>query len=128
MLWFSKMATAWLLSMLAFPIATVLVGRLMGHSDSGVREAILGLGILLLLPSILFALVMGWPIMSALDGLRPPALLPPIAAAALALVMFVVGTALMPDNWRGATYTLTAYGATLGLVWGSILAVTARAG
>lgn len=127
MLWFSKMAAAWALSMVAFPLAAVFIGRAMGHADSGLREAILSLGILLWLPSILFALLIGWPVMSAVAGLRPQWLLPLIAGAVLSLVMFVLSAAMMPDNWRGATYALAGYGATLGLIWGSILALTPRA-
>ena len=84
----------------------------------------MGLGILLAIPSFVFALAIGWPTMSWLANLRPALLLPIVAAAVLAGVMWVLATLMLPDGWRGAAHALVGYAAVLGFVWGCLSLAT----
>lgn len=87
---------------------------------SGILEGFIGLGILLAIPTLLFALVIGWPTFSALSGLRPAWLIPFVAAAVLALIMWVLMRLMLPSGWLGVEQTLVAYAMILGLVAGSL--------
>ena len=102
-------------------------GAASGKPNSGFVQALLGLGILLAIPTFLFALFVGWPTMTWLAGLRPAWLVPLVAGAVFALLMWVLGTLLLPDGWRGVRDALVVYTAVLGLVWGCLNLATAPA-
>lgn len=87
----------------------------------------MGLGILLAIPTLLFAVVVGWPTMSWLANLRPAWLTPFVAAAGFGLLMWVLVMLMLPGGWRGVGHALVGYAAVLGLVWGCINLITAPA-
>lgn len=125
---FTKLLIAWVLSMViyAFILEACSVAR--GKARSGFVEAFAGLGVLLAIPGILFALIVGWPMMSWLGSLSPAWLVPVVATAIFALLMWVLTTLLLPGGWRGAGHALVGYAAVLGVVWGCINLASAPAG
>ena len=120
---FVKLLAAWTLSL---PVYAALIQGWYGKRNAagGFVEAFLGLGILLALPSFLFALIVGWPAMSALAGLSPDWLLPPLASALFGLLMWMLAALAFPSGWRGAGYALAGHAAVLGLVWGCLILAT----
>ena len=126
---FVKLLIAWALSMAVFAVTIQAWDAAKGPATSGFVkgsvDGFIGLGILLAIPTFLFALIIGWPIMSWLANLRPAVLSPLVAAAVLALLMWVLATLMLPDGWRGAGHALVAYAAVLGLVWACLNLATA---
>ena len=125
---FAKLLIGWSLSMAIYTVIVMAWHSAKGQARSGFIEALLGLGILLAIPSFLFALIVGWPIMSWLAGLRPVWLVPPVAGAVFALLTWVLTAFMLPEGWRGAGDVLVGYAAVLGLVWGCLNLTAAPAG
>ncbi len=121
----AQLAIAWPISLVAFALLSVLWTRMAGQRDSGLVDAIIGSGLLLLIPSLLFSLLIGAPLMSLLARQNLPGLLVPIVAAAgFALVMWLLSAVLLPQGWSGAGTALVAYAAVLGLAWGGLHLLT----
>ena len=126
---FAKLLIAWALSMAIY--ATIIQafyaakGKATSGFAEGVAEGFMGLGILLAIPSFLFALIVGWPTLSWLVNLRPTWLVPLVAAAVFASIMWVLATLMLPSGWRGVVYALVGYAAVLGLVWACLTLATA---
>lgn len=118
---FVRLLVAWALSMAIYAGIIQAWYAAKGEATSGfakgVAEGFLGLGILLAIPTFLFALVVGWPTLSWLANLRPAWLVPLAGAAVLALAMWVLTALMLPDGWRGAGLALVGYAAVLGFVW-----------
>lgn len=129
---FARLLVAWALSMAIYAaiIQTwhAAKGQAPGSFASGMLEGFIGLGILLAIPTLLFAFIVGWPVMSWLAQMRPAWLMPLLAAALLALVMWVLAAIILPGGWHGAEQALVDYAAVLGLVWGCLNLAAARAG
>jgi len=129
---FVRLVSAWLLSMALY--AAIIQGwhAAKGQPTSGfgshILEIIMGLGVLLAIPTFLFALVVGWPTMAWLAQLRTGWLLPLVASAIFALVMWVLTKIMLPNGWVGVEQTLIGYAAVLGLVWGCINIAATPAG
>lgn len=128
---FAKLLIAWVLSMAVYAAIIQAWFATQGKATSGlgrgVVEGFMGLGILLAIPTFLFALVVGWPTLSFLANLRPALLVPLAAAAVLAALMCVLAKLMLPAGWGGAAHALVGYAAVLGLVWGCLNVVTATA-
>ena len=128
---FVRLLIAWALSMAIYAAMIQAWAAAKGTATSGfvkgVGEGFLGLGILLAMPTFLFALIIGWPTMSWLANLRPAFLVALAAPAVLALIMWILATVMLPDGWRGAAYALVGYAAVLGLVWACLTLATAPA-
>ena len=112
---------AWALSLLLYP---PLLALATGMDMSGRRllEGMLGVGVILLLPSLLAAWAGGFA-MRPLRRIRPAWALPPACAAAFAAALGLLGLGL-PAGWGGAALFMAGYGATLGLVWGGLAAIS----
>jgi hypothetical protein len=117
---FAKLLIGWALSMAIYAAITHAWYAAKAQATSGFAEGLLGLGILLAIPSFIFALIVGWPTMAWLASLRPAWLVPFAAAAALALIMWLLTTLMLPAGWRGAGHALVGYAAVLGLVLGCL--------
>lgn len=117
---FAKILFAWAISMPIFVLAIRSWRLANGQPSGGFLETLLGLGVLLFIPTILFALIVGWPVAYWLSGLRPGWLLPPVTGAVLALLMWVSTKFVLPNGWAGVEHTLVAYAASLGLVVGCL--------
>lgn len=118
---FVRLLVAWALSMAIYSAVIQAWFAVKGKATSGFAEGtvegFMGLGILVAIPSFLFALIVGWPTLSWLANLRPAWLVPVLAAGALAVAMWVLATLMLPDGWRGVAYALVGYAAVLGFVW-----------
>lgn len=125
---FAKVLLAWAISMPIFVIVIHSWRLVNAQENSGFLETLLGVGVLLLIPSLLFAIIVGWPAAHSLSGLRPAWLSPPVTGALLAFLMWVSTRLLLPNGWVGVEYTLVAYAASLGLVIGCINLASGRAG
>lgn len=121
---FARLLIAWALSMALYAAIIqawyVVQGRETAAFVKGALEGFIGLGVLLAIPTFLFALVVGWPILSRLDTLRPAWLVPLVAAGVLALLMWILAMLMLPAGWRGTGYALVGYAAVLGVVWGCL--------
>jgi hypothetical protein len=121
-----KLLVAWALSMTIYVAVIQGWNAARGKAATGFGEGLLGLGILLAIPSFMFAVIVGWPAVAWLTNLRPAWLVPLAAGAVLSSLMWILTTLLLPDGWRGAGQALVAYAAVLGLVWGCLNLATAR--
>ncbi|HYC97875.1 hypothetical protein [Brevundimonas sp.] len=122
---FAKLLIAWALSMAVYAASIHAWYAVQGRATTasvkgGALEAFMGLGVLLAIPGFLFAVVVGWPILSRLGALRPAWLVPLVAAGVLAALMWGLAMLMLPAGWRGAGYALAGYAAVLGLVWGCL--------
>ncbi len=128
---FAKLLIAWALSLAVYAALIqgwyAAQGKATSGFGQGVGEGFLGLGILLAIPTFLFALVIGWPVVSWLSNLRPALLIALVAPATLALIMWLLSALMLPDGWRGAGHALIGYAAVLGFVW-ACLNLTATPG
>jgi hypothetical protein len=124
---FVKLLIGWALSMAVYAAIIVTWNSPMEASRTGYLDATLGIGILIAIPSFLFALIIGWPIMSGFAGLRPAWLIPLVAGPVFALIMWWLAALMLPDGWRGAAHALVGHAAVLGLVWGCLNVVAAPA-
>jgi hypothetical protein len=124
---FAKLLIAWALSMVIYAAIIQAWYAANGQAASGFVEGLLGLSILLAVPTFLFALIVGWPTMSWVASARPAWVVPLGAGALFALLMWVLATLMLPDGWRGAGLALVGYAAVLGLVWSSLNLATAPA-
>jgi len=61
---FAKLLIGWALSMVIYAAFIQAWYAANGKPNSGFVEALQGLGILLAIPSFLFALIVGWPAMA----------------------------------------------------------------
>lgn len=123
---FGKLILAWALSMPVF-VGLVFLGRLVsGQANGSFIEALLGLGVLLLVPSLLFALIVGWPTMALLTEMRPAWIIPLAAGAALAMLMWLLTLIFLRNGWAGFEITLAAYAAVLGVIMGAVVTLSAR--
>ena len=119
---FVRLLVAWALSMAIYSALIQAWFAAKGKATSGFAqgtvEGFMGLGILLAIPSFLFALIVGWPTLSWLANLRPALLVPLVAAVVLAVVMWILATLMLPDGWRGAFQDLIHQGGgTATHVW-----------
>lgn len=117
---FVKLLIAWALAMVIYAVIVETWSVANRRSSYSFLGAIGGLGLLLAIPSLLFALIVGWPTMSWLAGLRPAWLVPAVAAATFALLMWLLTKLMLPSGWRGAGQALVGYAAVLGAIWASI--------
>lgn len=124
---FAKVLIAWCLSLAVYTAILMAWLASNGEAESGFIEALSGLGILLAVPTFFFAFIVAWPVTSLLDKFRPVLLMPIIAGAVLAAIMWVLTALMLPEGWRGAGHALIGYAAVLGLVWGCLDLITAPA-
>jgi hypothetical protein len=121
---FVKPLIAWALSLPVYAAILVAWNPSNGAAQTDFVEALLGIGILLVMPGFLFTLIVGWPTMSVLVALRPAWLVPLVAGPVFALLMWVLAALMLADDWRGAGDALIGYAAALGVVWGCLNLVT----
>ena len=124
---FAKLLIGWVLSMVIYAALVQVWYAAKGEANNGFVEALLGLGVLLAIPSFLFALIIGWPTMTWLASLPAAWLVPFVAGAVFALLVWVLTMIMLPDGWRGAAHALVGHATVLGLVWGFLNLITARA-
>jgi hypothetical protein len=121
---FARLLVAWALSMAIFAAIIQAWHAAEGQGTSGfasgMLETFIGIGILLAIPTFIFALVVGWPTVSWLAHIRQAWLVPLLAAAVLALAMWVLAKIMLPGGWLGVEQTLVGYAAVLGFVWGCL--------
>lgn len=121
---FARLLVAWVLSMAIFAAIIqawhAAEGKATSGFASGMLEMFIGLGILLTIPTFIFALVVGWPTMSWLAQIPQAWLVPLLAAAVFALAMWVLAQIMLPGGWLGVEQTLVGYAAVLGFVWGCL--------
>ena len=116
---FAKLLIGWAVSHVIYAafIHAWFVAR---GAHNGFVEGLIGLGILLAIPTFVFSLVVAWPTIFWLSNVRPAWLVALIAVAVLALFMWVLTSLLLPDGWRGAGQALVGYAAVLGFVLGCL--------
>ena len=117
---FAKLLIGWALSLVIYAVVIQAWYVASGRTNSGFAEGLLGLGILLAIPSLVFTLIVGRPTMTWLASLHPAWLAPLVAAAVFALCMWVLATLMVPDGWHGAALALVGHAAVLGLVLGCL--------
>ena len=114
MIWLAKIALAWLLAIL---VMTVLGNRLSRRGVSAPSwDGVLGIGLVVGLPMLLFALVIALPL-SVLVARNMSAL-----AAALLYPFLIAGaawlvSARLPSGWKGARQAVILVAFTVGISW-----------
>jgi hypothetical protein len=122
-----KILAAWSLTLLTYAtVATMFVGQ-RGASMSQIRVALLGIGLVVGLPTLAFALLVAWPIAAMLRAVDQPWSFVLGSAALFGLAMLFLTAMIIPDDWKGAGLALVAFAALLGLVWGIISLLTTPA-
>lgn len=124
---FVNLLIGWAVSMAVYAALIVFAMPSKGSGPRRFADSLLGIGILLAIPTFLFALILGWPIMAGLAALRPAWLVPVVAGPVLALLMWGLQALMLPEGWRGAGRALVGYAAVLGIVWGYLNVTAATA-
>lgn len=115
MIWLAKISIAWLLAIMAVPIlGDLLLGRRSTSAPSW--DGFLGIGLVVGLPMLLFALVVALPLSLLVVRTMPP------LAAALLYPFLIAGAAWLigatfPDGWKGAQLTMILFAFMMGTAW-----------
>ncbi len=117
---FAKLLLGWAISLPALVATFHIWNGLRRQANGGFLEALLGLGVLLLVPSFLFTLIIAWPTTALLTTLPVAWFVPPLNAALLAMLMWALTRLFLRNGWAGVEYTLIAYAGVLGLVLGGL--------
>ncbi len=126
MLQIVKLFAAWALALpISVAVALLFVGQ-RGPLFGGLREGLLGLGLTVGIPTLIFALIAVWPIAALLHGISKPWLYIAGATGLFGVAMLALTAAVMPDGWQGASKALIGFATLLGLVWGVISVLTMR--
>lgn len=120
MIWFAKIPLAWLLAIL---VMTVLGGLPGGRGASAPSwDGILGIGLVVGLPMLVFAFVIALPLALFVDRNMSPvsgAILYPFMIAATA---WLISALLFPTGWKGAQQALIWFAFAMGTSW-SLLSI-----
>ena len=115
MIWLAKILVAWLLAIMA---VTVLGDLLLGRRSTSAPswDGFLGIGLVVGLPMLVFALVIALPL-SLLVGRA----MPPLAAALpypfmIAAAAWLIG-ATFPGGWKGVQKTMILFAFIMGTGW-----------
>ena len=104
---FANILIAWALSWVALAVAMQAWSSVQARSArnflEGVLAGLVGLGVLLAIPTILFAFLIGWPVTYLLSGLQPAWLILLLAGPLLALAMKLLMKVLLPNGWQGGS-------------------------
>ena len=114
MIWLAKIAVAWLLAILVLTILGNRVGRRGVPAPSW--DGVLGIGLVVGLPMLLFALVIALPLSLLVARNMPPlaaALLYPFLIAGAAWLV----SARLPSGWKGAQQAVILFAFTMGTGW-----------
>jgi hypothetical protein len=116
MIWLAKIFGAWLLAIVAVPIIGDLPLGKRGASALS-WDGILGIGLVVGLPMLLFALVIALPLSLLVARNIPP------LAAALLYPFLIAGAAWLisaplPGGWKGAQQAMILFAFIMGTGWG----------
>lgn len=114
-IWLAKIFGAWLLAIVALPIiGDLLSGNRRASTPSW--DGMLGIGLVVGLPMLLFALVIALPLSLLLAGnvssLAAMLLFPFLNAGAAWLI-----SATFPGGWKGAQQALVLFAFIMGMGW-----------
>lgn len=115
MIWLAKMFGAWLLAILVVPIVgDSLLGRRGASAPSW--DGVLGIGLVVGLPMLLFAFVIALPLSLLVARNMPPltgAILYPFLVAGAAWLII----APLPSGWKGAQQAVALFAFIMGTGW-----------
>lgn len=121
-----KVLAAWALTLLIYATIATALSRQRSWRASDLREGLLGIGLVVGLPTLVFALSVVWPIAALLRAVGQPWVFVLGAAALFGAAMRLLTAMVMPTDWKGASQAVVAFAALLGLVWGAIGVITAQ--
>ena len=117
MLFVARMFVAWILAILGSALIATIIGQ--GPASKGdLTEGILGIGLIIGLPMLIFAALIALPLSFYLTNIRPNWLSGICAALIFAGVAAALSMAIFPSGWKGAAQALIIFSALLGLFWG----------
>ena len=114
MIWLAKIAVAWLLAILVMTVLGNLAGRRSASAPSW--DGVLGIGLVVGLPMLLFALVIALPLSLLVARNMSPltaALLYPFLIAGAAWLV----SARLPSGWKGAQQAVILFAFAMGTGW-----------
>ena len=111
-----RMLLAWGLTVVGSTILTAVLvhGPVSGRA---LVDGVLGIGLFMGVPMLIFSVIIALPLSFHLKGL--PIWLATISAVVLfGALAAALGTAIFPAVWKGAAQAFVAFAAMLGLFWG----------
>lgn len=120
-----RMLLAWILAVVGL---TVVANLTRGATvlRANVLDRVLGIGLIVGLPMLVFSAVIALPLSYYLIGIRPNWLATLAAMAVFGSVAAVLAVVIFPVGWKGAAQALIVFAALLGLFWGLIGLVMTR--
>lgn len=111
----AKMLAAWLVTLLAM----ALLGGAANRRDGVLKlwDGILGFGVFVGLPMLLFALLVALPLSVILSHSAAPMVALLAYPLLLAGVAWSISALVFPAGWAGAQYALVLFALVLGLIW-----------
>ncbi len=121
-----RMLLAWILAVIfSTVLATVLTGA-SAAPGSNLFERLLGMGLIVGVPMLVFSTLVALPLSSYLATIQPTWAATRAAVILFAGVAAVLAMAIFPGGWNGAAQAFVFFAALLGLFWGLIGFVIAR--
>jgi ABC-type dipeptide/oligopeptide/nickel transport system permease component len=121
-----RMLAAWFVALLCSGVlGTVL------FSGGKVRDPVgglLGIGLVVGIPMLVFAVVIALPLSFFMASIRPPWLAGICAATVFASIAGLLSIGIFPDGWKGAAQAMVLFAALLGVSWGTLGYVIADSG
>lgn len=115
MIWLAKISIGWLL---AIVVMTVVGGLRGGRGASApLWDGVLGIGLVIGLPMLLFAFVIALPLSLLVARNMSPfagAILYPFLIASAA---WLIGALLLPNGWKGAQQAMILFAVIMGTGW-----------
>jgi hypothetical protein len=114
-----RMLLAWMLAVVGSTVvATLTRGALVLRGNA--FDGILGIGLIVGLPMLVFSAVIALPVSYYLIAIRPSWLATLAAMAVFGFIAAALGAVIFPAGWKGAAQAFVAFAALLGLFWGLI--------
>jgi hypothetical protein len=111
----AKMLLAWLIAVVA---TAIIAGLRPGRRTSlPSRDGILGLGLVVGLPMLVFAFVVGLPLALLVSRYLPPAIAAVSFPLLTAAIAWLISAPLFPQGWKGARQALILFAFILGICW-----------
>jgi hypothetical protein len=114
-----RMLLAWMLAVVGSTVVATLT-RGAPVLRGNVLDGVLGIGLIVGLPMLVFSAVIALPVSYYLVAIRPNWLATLAAMAVFGSIAAALGVVIFPAGWKGAAQAFVAFAALLGLFWGLI--------
>ena len=123
MIWIAKIVGAWLFASAAGPMI-LQVWSEKRAAPGDLWEGVVGMGLVVSLSMLLFALVIALPLSVFIMNTMAPLAATLLYPFLLALVAWLICTLILPDGWQGAGQALMLFAFVMGTGWSLLSLVT----